>query len=110
MPTSDEREQISWTGGACPAWHRWVQAALQLTPVRFVGSAAQSGEVVGEVGQADLGFGANHTDGADDQAKSALLSGEDVFDTSAHAGARGITARHVRRQSYCKCETRQTPP
>jgi hypothetical protein len=51
------------------------------------------GEVIGEIGQADFHAGACHADGADDEPKSAFLSGEDVLDPRAHAGSGGVSAR-----------------
>ena len=57
----------------------------------------QAGEVVDEIGHADLGAGADHADGAHDQPEAAFLGGEDMLDPRAHPGAGGIAAGDVRR-------------
>ena len=41
-------------------------------------------DILWEVGQADLHFGAGDADGADDKAHDALLAGEHVFHPRAH--------------------------
>ena len=58
---------------------------------------SQPGEVVGEIGQADFGSGANHADGPHDQVQAAFLGGEDVLDAGADASSGGIAAGNVRR-------------
>jgi hypothetical protein len=40
----------------------------------------ESGEVVGEIGECDLGGRPRQADGADHQSEAALLGGEDVLD------------------------------
>jgi hypothetical protein len=40
--------------------------------------------IVGEIGEADFGSGADDPDGADEQAHGPLLAGKDVFDRGAY--------------------------
>jgi hypothetical protein len=65
----------------------------------------QAGKVIDEVGQADLGAGADQADGANDQAKPAFLDGEDVLDGRAHPSAGGVAAgdmgRHLAAAAFC---------
>ena len=52
-----------------------------------------AGEIVGEIGDADLGTGAGDTDGAHKQAHAGFLLREDVLDESPDFGAPAIGAR-----------------
>ena len=58
---------------------------------------SQSGEVVGEIGECDLGGCSGQTDGPDDQMEAALLGGEDVLDPCADPGAGRIAAADMGR-------------
>jgi hypothetical protein len=59
--------------------------------------ASRPGDVVGEIGEADLDAGADHADGANDQPELAFLGGEDMLDARAYPGAGGVVAGNVRR-------------
>ena len=50
----------------------------------------QAVHIVGEIGEADLGFGAGQADGADHQAEAGLLPSKDMFDGSADARLIGV--------------------
>lgn len=49
-------------------------------------------EVVGDIGETDLGLGPLDADGADEQAHPVFLGGEDMLDGRANLGTRGIGA------------------
>ena len=50
----------------------------------------QAVHIVGEIGEADFGFGTGQADGADHQAEAILLPGENMFDAGADARFLGI--------------------
>ena len=60
----------------------------------------QAGKIVGEIGEADLGPGASHAYGANDQAKPAFLSDKDVLDAGANPGAGSIAAGDMGRHLH----------
>jgi hypothetical protein len=57
----------------------------------------EADEVVGEVGEPDLGPGPGDPDGPDDEPQSPLLGGEDVLDGSPHLAEFDVAAGHVPR-------------
>ena len=81
------------------AWARDVagRVVARAAPLALCGrtSALKPGEaeqVVGEVGQPELGRGASKADRADDEAPALLLAGEDMLDRGPDLAARGVPA------------------
>src|SRR5260370_8119894 len=67
-----------------------MSGALRLCGRGLPVEPGQPGEIIGEIGQANLGAGADHADCADDQAKPAFLCSKDVLDTGSHPSAGGV--------------------
>lgn len=55
----------------------------------------QTGEVIGEIGERDLGGCPRRADRPNHQMQAALFAGEDVLDLGLHPGAGGVAALDI---------------
>src|SRR5580658_3373663 len=73
----------------------------------------QTGEVIGEIGEADFDAGAHHADSAHDKTEPAFLGRKDMLDARAHPGAGGVAAgdmgRHLTAPRLFALELRLQP-
>jgi hypothetical protein len=75
----------------------WLWLVFASSPCGLAVEPGQAGKVIGEVGKADLGPGADQVNGAHNQAEPAFWGGKDVLDPRAHPDAGGVSAGDVPR-------------